>query len=315
MAYHHIPVVLREVLENLDPQAGEYFVDGTLGGAGYTLALATAVGDAGRVLAIDLDEAALINAQDLIAERQIKNIVLVRDNFRNLKAIVHKNFGAKVKLDGIVLDLGLSSMQVDEAERGFSFLKTAPLSLAFDKREPKNAAYLVNNLTERELLHILNVYGEEPFAFRIVKSIINARKEKEIETTTELADIVAAAVPAAVRFKKIHPATKTFQALRLAVNQELESLEAVLPQALELLSSGGRLAIVSFHSLEDRIVKNFFRDQAKTCVCPPEVMICNCHHEPPLRIITKKALIPSEAEVQANPRARSAKLRVAEKLK
>ncbi|OIO08525.1 16S rRNA (cytosine(1402)-N(4))-methyltransferase [Candidatus Falkowbacteria bacterium CG1_02_41_21] len=314
MSYHHIPVMLEEVLENLEPQLGEYFVDGTLGGAGYTLALAKAVGHSGRVLAIDLDETAINNAKSLIADNRIENIVLVQDNFRNLEEIVHKNFGANVQLDGLVLDLGLSSVQVDEADRGFSFLKTAPLSLAFDKRETKNAAYLINNLTERELLKILNVYGEEKFAFRIMKKIINARKEKEIETTTELADIVSKSVPASVRYQKIHPATKTFQALRLAVNQELESLELVLPQAIKLLKPGGRLAVVSFHSLEDRIVKNFFRDQAKTCVCGPEIMICNCHHEPIVKIITKKVLIPSESEVKANPRARSAKLRVAEKI-
>jgi len=260
MAYHHIPVMLQEVLENLKPQPGGYFVDGTLGGAGYTLALAKAVGSSGQVLAIDLDETAIDNAKDLIVENKITNIVLVQDNFRNLEEIVHKNFGANVQLDGVVLDLGLSSVQVDEASRGFSFLKTAPLSLAFDKRETKDAAYLVNNLTERELLKILNVYGEEQFAFRIVKNIINARKVKEIETTTELADIVSKSVPASVRYRKIHPATKTFQALRLAVNQELENLESVLPQAIKLLKPGGRLAVVSFHSLEDRIVKNFFKD-------------------------------------------------------
>jgi len=313
MSYHHIPVMLEEVLENLKPQSGEYFVDGTLGGAGYTLALAKAVGPSGRILAIDLDETAIENAQELIAGNKIKNIVLVQDNFRSLTEIVHKNFGVDVQLDGVVLDLGLSSVQVDEASRGFSFLKTAPLSLAFDKRETKDAAYLVNNLSERDLLKILNVYGEEQFAFRIVKNIIEARKVKEIETTTELADIVSRSVPAAVRRKKIHPATKTFQALRLAVNQELESLELVLPQAIKLLKPGGRLAVVSFHSLEDRIVKNFLRDQAKTCICGPEVMICNCHHEPVITIITKKALIPSFTEAQANPRARSAKLRVAQK--
>ncbi len=314
MVYHHIPVMLKEVLENLDPQLGETFVDGTLGGAGYTLALSKLVGKSGRILSIDLDETAIAHAQELIEQNQIKNIVLVSDNFRNLETIVHKNWGDKTKLDGIVLDLGLSSVQVDEAERGFSFLKTAPLSLAFNKQEQHNAAYLVNNLSERELLKIISVYGEEMFAFRIVKNIIAARRVKEIETTTELAEIVLASVPAALRRKKIHPATKTFQALRLAVNQELESLEEILPQAVRLLKPGGRLAIVSFHSLEDRIVKNFFKDQAKTCICPPEVMLCNCHHKPVAKIITKKALIPTEAEAKANPRARSAKLRVLEKL-
>ena len=303
--------MLSEVLENLNPQSGEYFVDCTLGGSGYTMAISKKIGDSGRVLSIDLDQTAIDNAKGLIADNKISNIILVQDNFRNLTEIVHKNLGKDIKLDGIVLDLGLSSVQVDEASRGFSFLKTAPLSLAFDSQEQKNAAYLVNNLSERDLLKIISFYGEEKFAFRIVKNIVKARKEKEIETTTELADIISASVPAAIRFKKIHPATKTFQALRLAVNQELESLESVLPQAIELLKPGGRLVVVSFHSLEDRIVKNFFKDQAKTCVCPPEVMICNCHHQPFIQIITKKALIPSESEVKANPRARSAKLRVA----
>ncbi len=313
MTYHHIPVMLQEVLENLDPKPGEYFFDGTLGGAGYTMALARKVGNAGRVIATDLDEKAIANAQELIAKEKIENIILVQDNFRNLENIVHQNLGADIKLDGIVMDLGLSSAQVDEAERGFSFLKTAPLSLAFNQKEDKNAAYLVNNLSEKELVRIISLYGEEKFAFKIVKNIIAARKQKEIETTTELADIVSASVPASVRFRKIHPATKTFQALRLAVNQELESLEEALPQAIRLLKPGGRLAIVSFHSLEDRIVKNFFREQARTCICPPETMICNCHHQPEVKIITKKVLIPSESEINANPRARSAKLRVAEK--
>ncbi|MEI7620432.1 MAG: 16S rRNA (cytosine(1402)-N(4))-methyltransferase RsmH [Candidatus Falkowbacteria bacterium] len=311
MTYHHIPVMLDEVLENLDPKLGECFVDGTLGGAGYTMSIAQKVGKSGKVLSIDLDETAINNAKELIAQNKIDNVTLVKDNFRNIEEIVHKNFGADAKLDGVVLDLGISSVQVDEAERGFSFLKTAPLSMAFDQDETKNAAYLVNNLTERELLKILNVYGEEQFAFRIVKNIITARRVKEIETTTELAEIVSASVPASVRFRKIHPATKTFQALRLAVNQELENLEMVLPQAISLLKPGGRLVVVSFHSLEDRIVKNFLKDQAKTCICPPEVMICNCHHEPIIKIITKKALIPSESEAKNNPRARSAKLRAA----
>lgn len=314
MAYHHIPVMLQEVLENLNPQTGESFVDGTLGGAGYTMAISGLVGNSGRILSIDLDETAIVNASELIEQNKIKNIVLVQDNFRNLETIVHKNWGDKTKLDGIVLDLGLSSVQVDEAERGFSFLKTAPLSLAFNKHERLDAAYLVNNLSDKELLKIISVYGEEKFAFRIVKNIVAARRLKEIETTTELADIILASVPVALRRKKIHPATKTFQALRLAVNQELESLEDVLPQAVKLLKPGGRLAVVSFHSLEDRIVKNFFKDQVKTCVCPPEVMLCNCHHEPGAKIITKKALIPTEAEARANPRSRSAKLRVLEKI-
>jgi len=313
MAYHHIPVMLSEVLEKLEPSAGEYFFDGTLGGAGYTLALAERVGSSGKVLATDLDSVAIANATELIAKQKLNNIVLVSSNFRNITEIVHKNWGERCQLDGVVVDLGLSSVQVDTGERGFSFLKTAPLSLAFNQSESQNAAYLVNNLSEKELLKIISVYGEEQFAFRIVKNIIAARRLKEIETTTELADIVSQSVPAAIRRRKIHPATKTFQALRLAVNQELESLEEFLPQAISLLKPGGRLAVVSFHSLEDRIAKQFFREQAKDCVCGPEVMICNCHHQPAIRIITKKALIPTEAEVKANPRARSAKLRVIEK--
>lgn len=314
MSYHHIPVMLNEVMQGLDPQSGQFFVDGTLGGAGYTTNLSQAVGEKGKVLAIDLDDSAIKNAQKIIKERGIKNITLVQDNFRNLEKIVHQNFN-QFQVNGIVLDLGLSSAQVDEAERGFSFLKTAPLSLAFAKNGTEDAAYLVNNLSAKELTDIIARYGEDRFAFRIANAIVSARQEKPIRTTTELAEIVIAAVPGQFRRAKIHPATKTFQALRLAVNRELESLELVLPQAVRLLAPGGRLAIVSFHSLEDRIVKHFFKDQIKTCVCPPETLICNCHHQPAVKLITKKAIIPTAAEVKNNPRSRSAKLRIIEKLK
>lgn len=304
--------MLNEVLKHLNPQSGQNFIDCTLGGAGYTMAIAERIGQEGKVLAIDLDESAINNAKKQIAERKLKNIILVQDNFRNIGEIARKYF-KKEKIQGIVFDFGLSSAQLDDRNRGFSFQFDAPLDMRFNSEAEYGADYIVNNYKQEELEKILKEYGEERYAKLIAKEITTERKIKPIITTLQLVEIIKKAVFKKYLFGKIHPATKTFQALRAAVNKELENIGQALPPAVNLLESGGRIAIVSFHSLEDRIVKNFFRLEAKDCLCPPEFPICRCGHKKSLKILTK-AIAPSAEEVKNNPRARSAKLRVAEKL-
>lgn len=295
--YHHLPVMLDEVLTGLKLKEGDYLIDGTLGGAGYTRASAKIVGPQGRVLAIDLDDLALKNARRLLKEADLKNVVLVKDNFRNMQAVVSAKFPAGTKFQGIVLDLGLSSAQLADEQRGFSFQGKRPLDMAFGAAE-KSTLDIVNNYRLETLAKIFREYGEERFAYQIAKKIVAVRKEKYLENTEDLVAAILSALPARFRASRLNPATKVFQALRIETNQELEALKAVLPQTLDLLAPGGRLAIVSFHSGEDRIVKNFLRD----------------HHLKELRVITKKPLVPQEKEITANSRARSAKLRIAEKI-
>ncbi|MFA4941274.1 MAG: 16S rRNA (cytosine(1402)-N(4))-methyltransferase RsmH [Patescibacteria group bacterium] len=317
MAYRHVPVMLKEVLEYLDPKSGQFFIDCTLGGAGYTMALANSVGPKGKVLAIDLDKMAIDNAKELIAKKGLKNIILENDNFKNLSKIVRKYFEQEQEnqFDGVVLDLGLSSAQLEDGNRGFSFKLAKPLNMAFGPKEENFTTYeIVNGWKENDLRRIIRDYGEEKFAGRIAAAIARERKNTPINTTEDLVKIIEKAVPMKYVKGKIHSATRTFQALRIATNDELKNLEEVLPVALESLKKGGRLAVVSFHSLEDRIVKNFFREEAKDCVCPPALPICQCDHRAKLKIITKKIVIPGEAEEKNNPRSRSAKLRVAEKI-
>jgi 16S rRNA (cytosine1402-N4)-methyltransferase len=317
MAYRHVPVMLKEVLEYLNPKSGEFFIDCTLGGAGYTMAIAEKVGPKGKVLGIDLDKMAIENAEELIAKKNLKNIILENDNFKNLSKIVRKYFEQKQenRFDGVVLDLGLSSAQLEDGDRGFSFKLVKPLNMAFGPGEENFTTYeIVNGWKEDDLRRIIRDYGEEKFTGRIAAAIVGARKNSHINTTEDLVKIIEGAVPGKYLRGKIHPATRTFQALRIATNDELKNLEEVLPVALSLLKKGGRLAVVSFHSLEDRIVKNFFREEAKDCVCPSTLPVCQCDHKAKLKIITKKIIIPGEEEEKNNPRSRSAKLRVAEKI-
>jgi len=321
--------MLDEVLEYLAPQPGKNYIDATLGGASYSLAIASRIGK-GRVLAIDLDELAIINANILIKQNKIKNLVIANDNFANLENIVLEKFnGQAPEFYGIVFDLGLSSAQLADRSRGFSFAYDTPLVMSFgppasalsagDKRAGppegggSKTAAIVNSWRAVDLAKIFREYGEEKFAGRIAHAIVAARKTKKIETTGELVKIIERAVPAAY-FKKpgIHFATRVFQALRIATNDELLNLEQALLAAVKLISPGGRIVVVSYHSLEDRIVKNFFRREAKGCVCPPDLPVCVCDRKPQLKIITKKPLTPSALEVERNPRARSAKLRAAE---
>lgn len=295
MDYQHVPVMLKEVCHYLDPRPGQKFIDCTLGGAGYTLALAEKVGEAGKILAIDLDPLAIKNAGEKIKTRKLKNILLVQDNFKNLDKIIAANFSQTMKFDGLVMDLGLSSAQLDDETRGFSFKGDRPLDMAFGEVAAKSTWEIVNSYPLLELTRIFRDYGEEPRAYQIAKAIVNSRRETRIRTTGDLSLIVQKCFPP--RFhNKINPATKIFQALRMETNQELASLEKVLPLAVKLLKKNGHLVVVAFHSGEDRIVKRFFRSADD------------------LQILTKRPLIPQEAELAVNYRARSAKLRAAQKI-
>ena len=285
--------MLREVLKFLNPSAGQKFIDCTLGGAGYTLALAQIVGEKGKVVGIDLDDLALKNAAAEIKNRKFTNIILVPGNFKNLEAIIGANFPKGQKFDGIVMDLGLSSAQLDDESRGFSFKGDRPLDMAFGPANERSTADIVNYYPLSELTRIFREYGEERDAYRIAKAIVESRRVKKLATTAELVALIESAVP--LRFRsRIHPATKIFQALRMETNEELSALSEVLPAAAKILKTGGRLVVVSFHSGEDRIVKRYLRDTAGW------------------KILTKRPEIPTEDEIGANPRARSAKLRAAE---
>jgi len=295
MVYSHKPVMLKEILKFLNPRAGQKFADCTLGGAGYTLALADKVGPAGQVIGIDLDNLALNHAAAEIENRKLKNIVLVNDNFKNLEEIAAANCYRGEKLDGVVMDLGLSSAQLDDDSRGFSFKGNRPLDMSFGPINGRSSADIVNSYSLPELTRIFREYGEERDAYRIAKAIVEGRRFHQLTTTSELVALIEKAVPS--RFRgRIHPATRVFQALRMETNGELEALARVLPAAFQVLKSGGRLAVVSFHSGEDRIVKRYLKDT------------------PGWKILTKRPEIPSEDETEDNPRARSAKLRVAEKI-
>jgi len=314
MEYKHIPVMLDEVVTALDPQAGQVIIDCTLGGGGYTLALAKLVGKTGRVLSIDLDEMALTNARRLFSEQKLENIILAQGNFREIEDIVNESLGEEILVDGIVMDLGFSSAQLEDDNRGMSFMVDKPLDMSFTA-DGVTTKKIVNKWKEKELTRIFREYGEERFASRVAKFICEARRVKPIETTSELVAIIERAIPASNRHSQgIHFATRVFQALRIETNDELGALREVLPQAVALLKPGGRLVVVSFHSLEDRIVKQFMKRESTGCVCPPKQFICNCDHEASLEIITKKPLEASEQELKTNQRSRSAKLRAAKKI-
>jgi 16S rRNA (cytosine1402-N4)-methyltransferase len=301
----HTPVLLSDVLTTLDPRPGGRFIDGTLGGGGHAAAILGASAPDGQLLGLDADPAALNVARQTLAP-YADRARLVHANFRRLAQVAQEYDFPPV--DGILLDLGLSSMQLAASQRGFSFQSEGPLDMRYDPHGPTTAADLVNNLPADELADLIYGLGEERRSRAIARAIVAARP---LHTTRELASVVARAAGGR-RQARIHPATRTFQALRIAVNDELESLRSALPQALTLLSPRGRVAVISFHSLEDRIVKNFFAQEAKDCICPPEQPVCTCGHKASVRIITRKPISANSAELDANPRARSAKLRVAE---
>ena len=319
MQTHHVPVMLEEVLEFLRPAPGGHYIDGTAGGGGHTEAILERTAPNGKVLGIDTDVQALARVRERLAE-SVSNgrLVLAHGNFAELARIV--NEAGFMSIQGILLDLGFSSHQMDNPERGFSFSVDGPLDMRLDQSQGISAADLVNSASEQELADIIWRYGEETRSRQIAKRIVRERAKGAITHTAQLARLAAAGVP----FKPgaIHPATKTFQALRIAVNHELERLEEALPQMLDVLSArgrdetdgrqAGRMVIISFHSLEDRIVKEFMRREARDCICPPHVPVCVCGHKARLRLLTPKPVIPTSEEVIANPRARSAKLRAAE---
>jgi len=311
MEFYHEPIMLEKVINFLNPQPGGIYVDCTLGGAGHSREIVKRILPDGLLIGIDQDLDA-IKASEKKLEEYKGNVKLIHDNFKNIKSIIG-NLGISL-VNGVLMDLGVSSHQLDEVERGFSYNKEAPLDMRMDKTRKVTAEDLVNNLSEDELKEIIKEYGEERWAGRIAKFIVKERERKRIKTTLELVEIIKRAIPAPARREGPHPAKRTFQALRIAVNNELEILESALYDAFDCLMGGGRIVIITFHSLEDRIVKNVFRKLENPCICPPDFPICTCNQKPKLKILTKKPLIPDEEEIVRNPRARSAKLRVAEKL-
>lgn len=307
--------MLKEAISFLNPKKGDFFVDCTLGGSGYTLELSRSVSDDGIVISFDLDDLAIKNAEEIIKNQKIKNIILIKENFRHLdKKINELEKYQNQKFNGIVLDLGLSSAQLSDGNRGISFKMDGPLNMAFGENQEVTTSEIINNWDQSEICKILRNYGEEKFANSIAHGIVSTREKKKISTTGELVEIIRSSVPKKYLYSKIHFATRTFQALRIATNDELGALEEVLPQVISRLKSGGRCVVISYHSLEDRIVKNFFKEESKTCNCDKNQLVCNCENIQKIKLINKKVILPSDEEIKKNPRARSAKMRVIEKI-
>ena len=304
MDFVHKPVLLSETIDALCIKPDGVYVDGTIGGGGHSLHIAERLSAAGRLIGIDQDEAACVAAGERLSAYSDR-VTIVRDNFRNFREVLDEQNIEKA--DGILLDLGVSSYQLDTAERGFSYMKDAPLDMRMDQRESMTAADIVNTYTEEELAHILREFGEERFAGRIAHRIVTVRETAPIRTTGELAAIVEKAVPAAGGG---HPAKRTFQALRIELNGELRVLSDSLDGMIDVLAEGGRLAVITFHSLEDRIVKNVFRTAEKPCICPPDFPVCVCGRKSKGINITRKPVLPGKEELADNRRAASAKLRV-----
>ena len=309
-AYHE-PVMLEELLDSLNLRPDGIYVDGTLGGGGHARAILAATAPGGILVGIDRDEDALAESARAL-EPFGRRAVLVKGDYADLKDILAR-VGIE-RVDGIVLDLGVSSHQLEAAARGFSFSKPAPLDMRMDRDAPVSARDLVNRADARELERILRDYGEERQARRIARAIVERRKTAPIETTDELAALIAAAMPAPMRHGRIHPATRSFQALRIAVNDELNSLARGLASGIDCLREGGRISVITFHSLEDRMVKECFRDASRGCTCPADLPVCACGGRPRLRVVTRKPVRPGKGEMERNPRARSAKLRTAERI-
>lgn len=310
MEFKHVSVLLEEVLEGLNIKEDGIYVDGTLGGAGHSLEIVKKL-TSGRLIGIDQDENALIKARQVLKDYEDK-VTLVHDNYENLPKVLAE-LGIE-KVDGILLDLGVSSHQLDEKSRGFSHNNDAILDMRMDETSSLTAKDVVNTYTEKEIEDVLFNYGEERWARRIAKFIVEERQEKPIETTLELVTVIKKAIPKQVRKDGHHPAKKTFQGIRIEVNRELEVLRESIPKMVRVLNTGGRIAIITFHSLEDRIVKNEFKELYKDCLCPPEFPQCICDKEREINIITRKPIVASKEELEENPRSRSAKLRVSEKL-
>lgn len=310
MEFHHVTVLLDETVDAVVTNPTGMYVDCTLGGAGHSKRVLTRLDATGKMICFDQDALAISHAKEIFGEDE--RVTLVNRNFEYLEETLTEL--DQLPVNGILFDLGVSSPQLDEAERGFSYMQDAPLDMRMDPSSPLTAREIVNKWTEPNLAQLIWKYGEEKWSKRIAQFIVQKRNERLLETTGDLVQAIKAAVPAAVRRSGPHPAKRTFQAIRIAVNDELGALDRVLDQALRCLDHGGRIAVITFHSLEDRIVKDRMRSWLGRCTCPPELPICMCNARALAKVLTRKPIIPSEEEVQQNPRSRSAKLRVAEKL-
>ncbi|HCP71663.1 MAG TPA: 16S rRNA (cytosine(1402)-N(4))-methyltransferase [Clostridiales bacterium] len=308
--FHHVSVLLEECIEGLAIKPDGIYVDGTLGGAGHSSRIAAKL-TTGRLIGIDRDNVALAAAAERLKPYEDR-VTLVHANFCDMDQALQE-LGID-KVDGILLDLGVSSPQLDDAQRGFSYMTDAPLDMRMNGEDVRDARQIVNTWSYEELRRILYDYGEERFAPRIAAAICRRREQAPIETTLELVDVIKSAMPASALREKQHPAKRSFQAIRIAVNDELGAVETVMKKAVPLLNPGGRLAVITFHSLEDRIVKNAMAEAAKGCTCPPSFPVCVCGKKPQVRIVTRKPIVSGEEELERNPRARSAKLRICEKL-
>ncbi len=310
MEFSHIPVMPDECIEGLDIKADGIYVDGTLGGAGHSRLIAERLGSEGMLIGIDRDEDAIAASRERLADAKCQ-VKLVKSEFRNIKQILRDL--EIPEIDGALLDLGVSSFQLDEPERGFSYMQDAPLDMRMDRESSFSAYDVVNGYEEKELAKVIKEYGEERWAARIASFIAKARKEKPLETTGELVDEIKKAIPASARRDGPHPAKRTFQAIRIEVNDELDTLAGALEDFIDVLGKGGRLCVITFHSLEDRIAKETFNRRLNPCTCPPEFPVCVCGKRADIKKITKKPLRPTDEEVEENPRSRSAKVRIIEK--
>ena len=310
MEFKHYSVLLDECIDALNIKPDGIYVDGTLGMGGHSSKIAEKL-TTGRLISIDRDERAIARAGERLREYSDR-ITLVHGNFRDLESIL-RNLGIE-KVDGMLFDLGVSSPQLDEAERGFSYMADAPLDMRMDESEALSAWFVVNKWPEEKFKRILYDFGEERYAPRIAAAIVDKRGKKSIDTTLELVDVIKGAMPAAALREKQHPAKRSFQAIRIAVNDELEAISELMSTAADHLNPGGRLAVISFHSLEDKIIKNSFQSREKGCTCPREFPVCTCGFVQTLKSISRKPILPSDRELEENPRSRSAKLRVAERV-
>lgn len=311
MIFEHKSVLLNETIDSLNVKPDGIYVDGTLGGGGHALEVCRRLGEYGRLIGIDQDADAIKAASERLRDCEDR-VTVVRSNYEEIQSVL-KQLGIE-KVDGIYLDLGVSSYQLDTPERGFTYREDdAPLDMRMDQRNTTTAADIVNTYSEFDLYRIIRDYGEDKFAKNIAKHIVKAREAKQIETTGELTEIIKAAIPAKVRVTSGHPSKKTFQAIRIELNQELEVLKRSIDTMIDLLNPGGRLSIITFHSLEDRIVKTRFRTNENPCTCPPDFPVCVCGKVSKGRVITRKPIVPSEEEIEGNKRSKSSKLRVFER--
>lgn len=310
--FKHIPIMLEEVIEGLNIKEDGIYVDGTLGGAGHSCQIAKKLSETGRLIGIDQDEAAILAATERLAPFGDR-VSIIRSNYSRMPEIL-KSLSIE-EVDGILLDLGVSSYQLDTAERGFSYMEDAPLDMRMDQRKEKTARDIVNNYSEVELFNVIKDYGEEKFAKKIARNIVLARQKKELETTGELVEIIKNSIPTKNRMVGGHPAKRTFQAIRIELNEELTVLVDTLGGMIESLSDRGRLAVITFHSLEDRIVKAVFKKYENPCTCPSDFPVCVCGKKSMGRVIGRKPILPKEEEILENSRSKSAKLRVFERSK